>query len=220
MPAVIPIATAAWGVYSAHKNASAQKKAANAQNSALQQQTTGLGQAQAAGRGLLGDAQPWTQQAGSYYQKLLSGNRGAMNQATAGSAAQISATYRGAEQGLNRAMIRGGAKDTAVAELNRDRAGALAGLTTGVQPGAAAALGQLGQQGTAMGLNGLIGASTGLEGASRQYGNQALNYGQNAREDMAGVGRSFGELLQMWQNRRNQGGEGGMNGFFGGGGMG
>lgn len=222
MPAV-PLIGLGISAYGAYKNAKAQGQAANAQNAALQGQLGGLRRAQGASQGVLDTAQPMLQQAGGYYQKLLSGNRAVMNQATAGTNAQITSTYRGAQAGLDRSMIRGGARDTASAELNRDRAAALAGVQTGVQPGAAQAMGQLGMQGTAMGLQGLVGASTGMNSAAGQYGQNAMMYGQNARDDMAGVGKSFGELLIEMQKRRGgtTGGGGtapyGGGGFFGGG---
>lgn len=121
--------------------------------------------------------------AGGYWSKLMGGNRAQMAQATAGSRASITDIYRGAERGLERSNVRGAQRDVASADLNRDRAGKIAGLTTGVQPGAAAQLGDLGNSQAATGnqtastganmqgnagtlFSNLLGQST----ANRQYG--------------------------------------------------
>jgi hypothetical protein len=93
-------------------------------------------------------------QSGNYWQTLLGGNRAAMAQATAAPRGAITDQYRGAERSLERSGVRGGVADLARAELSRDRAGKIAGLTTGVQPMAAEQLasvgGQMGQLGTTL----------------------------------------------------------------------
>ena len=122
----------------------------------FQQGTAAFGQ----GLGNLG-------QAGNYWQTLLGGNRAAMAQATAGPRGAITDQYRGAERGLERSGVRGGVRDLAMAELSRDRAGKIAGLTTGVQPGAAQQLagigGDIGQLG--LGMAGLGAQATGGAGS-------------------------------------------------------
>src|SRR5262245_4626239 len=97
-----------------------------------------------AGQAMLGQAQPWLGQTGNYYSTLLKGNRAAMSQAVAAPTAQLTDLYRGAEKGLVRSGVQGAQRETAAAELNRDRASKIAGLVTGVQPWAAGQLGQLG----------------------------------------------------------------------------
>ncbi len=127
----------------------------------------------------------------NYWQTLLSGNRAAMSQATAGPTAQITDQYRGAERSLERSGVRGGVRDLAKAEMSRDRVGSIAGLTTGVQPMAANQLGDLGsrfaQLGTASSAtSGNIWANllgSGFE--NRKYG----------REEGGKLGGSIGSLL-------------------------
>lgn len=120
-------------------------------------------------------------QAGSYWQTLLSGNRGAMAQATAGPRAALTDVYRGAEANLDRSGIRGAQRDVAAAELGRDSAGQIARLTTGVQPAAAQGVGMIGNQ--------LLGTGASLaEGAGSIWGN-LLGQGQYNRM----YGRAEGE---------------------------
>lgn len=121
----------------------------------------------------------------SYWSKLLGGNRASMAQATAGARGSITDIYRGAERGIDRSNIRGAQRDVAKSDLNRDRAGKIAGLTTGVQPAAAESLAGVGnnmaQIGTSMSGQGgqlqqgggnlfsnLLGQATN----NRQYGRQ------------------------------------------------
>jgi hypothetical protein len=170
-------------------------------------------QSLAQGRQMGGDlfkaGMPATQNALNYYTTLLRGNRAAMQMATAGPAAQLTDTYRGAERGLERAGVRGGEAATARAELNRDRANSIAQLTTGQQGNAAAALGQLGGEATQTGVRAVEGASIGYGNLAGQAGDRANQYTQNERSDWGGVGRSIGEILKIWNQRRGGGGGGG-----------
>lgn len=113
---------------------------------------------QTSGQGLIKSGQQ-TQQQGlntmagptSYWSRLLGGNRASMAQATAAPRGAISDIYSGAERGLSRSGVRGASRDVAKGELSRERAGKIAGLTTGVQPAAAEELGNLGGQTAAIG---------------------------------------------------------------------
>ena len=202
MPA-IPIAMVAISAYSAYKNA---KNASNQTKmmQAGQTQAFGAGQQnQAAGKSLFNMGMPATQNAINYYSTILRGNRAAMQQATAGSAAQLTDVYRGAQRGLERQGVRGGEAATANAELNRDRANSIAQLTTGQQGGAAAALGQIGGQATGQAINATGDAGNAFNGVASQAAQQANYYTGNERSDMAGVGQGAGEILKWWQNRRS-----------------
>ena len=127
----------------------------------------------------------------SYYQTLLRGSRGAMANATAGPRGAITDTYRGAERGLEHSGVQGAGRDLATAELGRQKAGQIAGLTTGVQPAAAAALSDLGTNLTSQGgqqsnAAGSIWSSLlGQGNANRQYG----------RAEGEKAGTSIGGLL-------------------------
>lgn len=136
------------------------------------------GQLSSTGTNLIQQGAPLQGQAASYWSTLLGGNRAAMAQATAAPRAAITDVYRGAESNLTRSGVRGASRDVAKAELGRDRASQIAGLTTGVQPMAASALGEVGSDLTRTGSN-LLGQSGSIWGnllgagfANRKYGRQ------------------------------------------------
>jgi len=143
---------------------------------ALQGAQQAAGGLQTAGQQFLGMGRPWLGQAGNYYQTLLGGSRGAMQQAVAGPTAAITDVYRGAERGLERSGVRGAARDVASGEINRQRASQVAGLYTGMQPSAAAALASLGGSTAGLGADlagqagSIYGGLLGQGAANRAYG--------------------------------------------------
>jgi hypothetical protein len=142
-----PIATGAGGVVGAIASRKAQQDAmVRSPEEAANLAGAGgaAGGAGSAATSLMTGAKPYLKNAGSYYQTLLNGNRAAMAQATAAPRAQLQEAYRGAATGLAQSGIRGAAKDVLAGNLQRQGAGQIAGLTTGVQPAAATALGALG----------------------------------------------------------------------------
>lgn len=202
VPFIIPAIGTAISGYGAVKNARAAGKAGAAQNALLGEQTASARQGRTLGTGLVQAGMPATQSALSYYAKLLQGNRAAMSQAVAGPTRQITDVYRGAERSLERQGVRGGERQTALAELSRDRAAALAGLTTGQQGNAANALADIGGGLLNTGMSGISGAASQFGSAANAYGQQATGFRQNQREDMRGVGYGLGELLKVWQMQR------------------
>jgi hypothetical protein len=163
------------------------------------------------GRALTGEGRGMLQGPANYYQTLLSGNRAAMSGAVAPAVAQLTGTYRGATRALQHSGVRGAARDQQAGELNRQRASQIAGLTTGVQGGAATALAGLGGQALGAGA-GLTNAGSGLystggsmqQGAGNIYGN-LLNSGAANREygrkeggqtaaAIGGLARDIGEV--------------------------
>jgi len=167
------------------------------------------GQLQQGGQNLIQSGQSTSQQgigqlgeAGSYWSKLLGGNRAAMSQATSGARGSITDTYRGAERGLERSGVRGAQRDVAKSELNRDRAGKIAGLTTGVQPIAAQQLGeigsttgQLGNQTTGQGAQ-MAGAGGNLFASLLGQGTANRMYGRQEGEKAGtGMGRFLFDIL-------------------------
>lgn len=134
---------------------------------------------------------PALQKSLGYYQTLLGGNRAAMSLATAGPRASITDTYRGAARTLEQSGVRGGARDVATEELARDKAGKIAGLTAGVQPGAAGALADIGSNLTGQG-------TTALNAAGGVWQN-LLGEGQKnrvyGRQEGEKAGTSIGSLL-------------------------
>lgn len=181
------------------------KVAQGAQNSAMKrspEEQTALSGAQAAGTSLqqggtslikqgqstVQSGLDTLQQPTSYWSKLLGGNRAQMSQATAGARAGITDIYRGAERGIERSGVRGAARDVQKGELNRDRAGKIAGLTTGVQPAAAEALAGIGGNTAQLGGQ-LSGQGGSLLGASGNIFSDLLGQGQKNRQ----YGRQEGE---------------------------
>jgi hypothetical protein len=219
MGAVVPIVTGGIGIYSAIKNSRAAGRQSKLMEQAQQQGMGTFGDVRRQGRGLFEQGMPATQNALNYYSTLLRGNRAAMQLATAGPRAQLTDTYRGAEQGLKRMGVRGGERQTALAELSRDRANAIAQLTTGQQSEAARGLGLMGLSLTGQGVGAQLGAGEGFGNIARQSGEQATEYGKGARADWQGVGKSLKELADWWNNRKPKvplgGGPGGTTGKVG-----
>ncbi len=149
------------------------------------------GQLTATGSNLINQGQPLLGQAGNYWSTLLRGSRPAMAQATAGPRAQITDIYRGAESNLERSGIRGASRDVAQAELGRQRAGQIAGLTTGMQPLAASQLADIGERQTSTGAN-LMGQSGSIWGNLLGQGFENRKY---ARGEGEKFGTSMGQLI-------------------------
>jgi hypothetical protein len=176
-----------------------------AQSSAQQrspEELQALTSATSAGNSLLQQGQqfqklglPAVQSGMGYWDTLLRGSRSAMAGATAGPRGAITDQYRGATQNLEHSGIRGAARDQATAELNRDRVGKIAGLTSGVQPGAAQQLSGLGsglieQGGSQMNAaGGLFSGLLGQGAANRQY---ARSEGEKAG---TGIGSFLFDIL-------------------------
>ena len=201
MPAIIPAIGLGISAYGAVKNSRAAGKASKAQEGLLQEQAGAARQGRTLGTGMVQAGMPATQSALSYYGKLLQGNRAAMSQATAGANRQITDVYRGAEAGLERQGVRGGVRQTALAELSRDRAAAVAGLTTGQQGAAAGALADIGGDLTRQGMYGISGAASQFGSGAQQYGQNAQNYGTAAHPLPILTGRGAGETLGALNDR-------------------
>lgn len=153
------------------------------------------GQLGQAGTSLMQQGAPLTQQAGNYWSTLLGGNRAQMAQATAAPRAAITDTYRGAESNLERSGVRGAQRDVAQAELGRQRAGQIAGLTTGIQPFAAQQLGAMGSDLT--GKGGQLASSAGTIWNSllgEGYKNRVYARDEGA-EASAGIGPILFDIL-------------------------
>lgn len=196
IPIIIAAAGTSYGIYAQHKaqqTAQEQYAQSRADQQGLQQQQTGLA------KQLTSRALPGANKALGYYSTLLNGSRGEMRQATVGPRGAINDTYRGAERGVS-AKLTGGARDTALAELSRDRAGKVAGLTTGVQPAAAEALGGL--------SSGLLGTGNAAFGNAGMTGANILNSSQGNLRDVMGQdsgakgwGSLVASLLDQWGKR-------------------
>jgi hypothetical protein len=146
-----------------------------------------------AGNEMLSESRPYLRQAGGYYGTLLHGNRAAQQQATAAPRALLQEQLRGQEGKLATSGVRGAARDVIAGQMSRDNAGKVAGLTTGVQPAAADALGKLGLDQAQM-------ASPLLANAGTIYGNllgQGYNNRVYSRKEGAATGDAIGKLASM-----------------------
>ena len=194
MPAVpfIPAAiSAVSGIVAGKRATSAAQKRSPEELAALTGAQQTAGQLRGQGTELYGMGLPYLRKAGGYYSTLLQGNRGAMTQAVAGPRGALTDVYRGAERNLSRSNVRGAGRDLAAAELGRDRAGRIAGLITGVQPGAAAALADLGG-------NLLQSGQYGAGQAGNIYGNllgQGAYNRRYARDEGERASEPFGSLF-------------------------
>lgn len=218
MPAVpfIPaIGSMVMGGISAARNAKRAGKADKMQQAGLGASMGVASKQEGLAGDLTGLAMPGLRQSSNYYSTLLNGNRNQMRLATAAPTAAITAQYRGAERGLEHAGVRGGERMTAMAELNRDRAATIAGQTTGVQPMAAAALGDLSGRTMNSGLASLNEAGATYQNAAGQYGDRHRTFSGNQRDDMTGVGRGLADLIAVWQRTRGGGSGGGFSSPFG-----
>lgn len=194
----IGLGTSIWSAIAGHKS----RKPTDAASASMD---STLGQLRGQSGTLFNQGLPMAQNAGGYFSTLLRGSRAAMQQATAGPAAQITDTYRGAEAGLEKAGVRGGEAATARAELQRDKASKIAGLTTGVQPMAAGALADLGGKMVSEGQSGVANAASGYGSLmANRLNSQGQAFNQNTGIG-AGIGRSIGEIIREHQNKGPKG---------------
>jgi hypothetical protein len=198
MPAAafIPLIAQGVGMWAGGK-AAKKAQAAAAQRSpeeiAAIQGGMGVGdQASKAASEAIGASKPYMKQAGNYYSTLLRGNRAQMSQAVSPYAAQIGQNFAGANRGLEQMGVRGAARDVARADLNRQRAQQISGLTTGMQPAAAEALGRLG-------ISGMQTAAPLYGTAGNVYSNvlaQGLPNRKFAAEEGGKAGAAIGGLVR------------------------
>lgn len=210
MAAAVPIAMMIGSAIASKKAASAAKKSAAkteqiAGTPTPEEQAARGGASQAAGKlggvgeTLYGQGQGSLGRASSYYETLLGrGGRGAMESAVAPAAESISDLYGGVSRSLEGSNVRGGVRDMALAEAEREKRGKISRLTAGVQPGAAAALGDIGRFQTATGVGatgqagGIYSSLVGSGVAGRGLGLQGRLAGEQARGK---TGADIGNLL-------------------------
>ena len=146
----------------------------------------------------------------NYYQTLLHGNRALQSQAVAAPRGALTDVYTGAERGLEKSGVRGAQRDVASGELARQKAGQISSLITGVQPGAASALSQIGLEQTGQGgsqlahAGSLYGGLLGQGTSNRYYGRQE---GEKAGQ---GIGGFLFDILSGMGGKRGGGARGGI----------
>lgn len=197
MPVIPFIPLIASGVGALAGKIGGQKATAAAQQRSPEETAALTGAQSAAGNltntgsSLISQGQGNVNPAAGYYKTLLNGNRGAMANATAAPRAQLQEGIRGAQTDITRMGVRGAAKDVLSGNLSRQGQSQVAGLTTGVQPGAANALATIGQGQTQTG-------QPMLAQAGNIYGN-LLGAGANnrayARQEGGNTGNAIGKLI-------------------------
>lgn len=194
--ASIPLAAAAVGPLLSKflGGASTQQSAAMRQTAQAAPQLMGAGQ-QTTAAGVQGATT-----AQNYYKSLLSGGRAGLTAATAPESAAALDYYKGAEGKVTNTM-RGGGRDMALAELDRQKVGQLAVLPAQARAGAA---------------QGLVGASAplinaganqtqqGLGAAGAGFGQATQVYGQQA-DAAKGYGKMLFDAISQWQAGRGGG---------------
>ena len=184
MPWIIKGASILGGYLGGKKAQSSAMQRSPEEQAALTGATGAANTLNQTGSVLTGTGLPAVNKSLSYYQTLLSGSRPAMALATAGPRAAITDTYAGAQRNLDRAGVQGASRMEAEADLGRQRAAQIAGLTTGVQPAAAGALMQGGQ--------GLIGEGNAASQAGAGIWQNLLGQGYQNRVYGRGEGEKAG----------------------------
>lgn len=148
--------------------------------------TQNADQLTAQGSPLLQQGQQNLAGAGDYYRKILSGSRSTTQAALAPETNTVMDYYRGA-QGKAQREMRGGVRDTAVAELDRQRVGNLAMQAPMARAGAAQGAGQVGT--TQAGQGGNLLATAGYLRSG------LFNNATTLQDQAAAGGRGWGSLL-------------------------
>lgn len=130
-------------------------------------------------------ADPALQKAMQYYTNIASGNRSAIQGALAPTYAQMGDLYRGAEQGMTKNMAPGPQRESAMAEMYRQKAGQMGQLPFQARTDA---MGKLGEYGSA-GFDRMLGAYTGASGAGGQAALGAAQYANLARQSRPNWGQ-------------------------------
>lgn len=190
-PFIPAIAGAVGGIIGGKKATSSAMKRSPEEAAALAGGQATAGTLRSYGTGLINEGQANLAQPASYYSRLLGGNRALASQAIAAPRAAISDVYTGAERGLERSGVRGAARDVAAGELQRQKAGQISSLITGVQPAAAGALTDIGQTQTATGAP-MIGQAGSIYTNLLQQGAVNREY---ARGEGEKFGKGFGGLI-------------------------
>jgi hypothetical protein len=205
IPLIVKAGVAVGGMIASKKAQSAAQQRSPEESTALTGAQQAAGNLQATGGNLIDTGQQTQRPATNYFDTLLRGNRAQMAQATAAPRAAISDIYSGAERGLEHSGVRGPQRDVAAGELNRQRAGQLSSLVTGVQPQAAAALTSIGQTQTSQGAP-MLGQAGSIYSGLLGQGFQNRKYG---REEGEKAGTGFGGLIFDMLKGTKYGGGGG-----------
>jgi hypothetical protein len=206
---VVPLAIMAGGAIISHyanKKATADAAKRSPEETAAQgAASTGATTLQDKGAESMTTGADTQRPATNYYDTLLRGDRASAAQATAAPAARITDIYSGAQKNLEQQGVRGAQKDVASADLNKNRASSLAGLVTGVQPAAAAALTSIGQTQQAQGIGATTSGNstfTNLLGQGQQNRQAAQPAGTSAAASVGSLATGAAKLYTDWSANR------------------
>lgn len=189
IPLIVAAASSGATVYAANRQAGGQQDALNlareqgGQQSALSRTLADYSRDQYA------LSRPALSRAIGLYSRLAGGDRSTVQSTIAPEVASINQNYEGSQRYLDQQGVRGGTRDMAVADLNRQRTGQVGMLPMQARMGAAGALASLGSSGTGQALSGLSAATAGANGAGATYlglagqertrGDQVADFGSN-----------------------------------------
>lgn len=139
----------------------------------------------AGGQGSLGAAS-------DYYKNIL-GDRNAATNAIAPETTQALDYYKGSEGKINETM-RGGARDTAIAELERQKVGQIAGYLPAARANAAAGATQVGAAQVGAG-NAASGQGVNAAANSGYLSNQLFNQGTTIANQQQAGGNAMGKMI-------------------------
>jgi hypothetical protein len=206
---VVPLAIMAGGAiishYAAKSAAAAAAKRSPEELTAQGGAQTGAAKLQTAGSAALDTGAETQRPATTYYDTLLHGNRAQMSQAVAAPTAKITDVYAGATRNLEQSGVRGAQKDVASADLAKNRASAISGLVTGVQPVAANALTSIGETQQARGASMVASGNNtysnllGIGQANRVQSNKA---GTDAAASVGALATSAAGVYTDWYKGR------------------
>lgn len=189
IPFIAPIAgTVIGGLFNRKTQGEKNQEGLFKEQSALSREMSGFARNQVA------FGQPALNKAMTYYTKLASGNRGAMDSALAPDRAALNDSYKGSSMALSHGVGRGPRRDEALSKLNQQRAGQL-----GLMPFMAKqnAVGQMGRMGeSAMGR--ALSAYGGAGNAFAQAGTTANQVTNNQMERQSNWGDMAGDLFDIY----------------------
>jgi hypothetical protein len=212
MPVAAPLISAGVGLVAnklANRKSSEQKQYEAASLESAKQQTELSKSLANYSKDQYALTKPALSQAMGLYSRLAGGDRATVQSAIAPEVANINEQYRGAGKYLEQQGMRGGARDYALADLNRQRVGQLATLPMAGRWEGAGKLASLGQSGTAAGLSGMAGAAGANAGAAAAYGNlanQAFQQQQTRGQGVSQFASNLAGILVPWMLGQKGGG--------------
>lgn len=192
-----------------NKKSDTQTQATAAQQQSAQQQSDLAKSLQDYSGKMFSATQPALTAGMSYYQKLLAGGRSDVQSAIAPDVAGINTAYEGTQKYLEQQGVRGGARDNAIAESERERVGKIGMLPFLARKDAASNLTSIGLSGTSTAIGGMsaaAGAARGSAATSSNLSDQDFYQQQVRGNQIRDLGGSIGKLFSQWMLGKGGGG--------------